>query len=147
MSKEKFIEIVKSQNGMRFKHQGRVLNVGLDCAGLVIASLKECGYDVSDAEAYARNPSYDTFLKYVDENCVKISKKDVQIGDFVIHAFQSEPQHISVVTSIIDNEIEEITHALMTARCVITHYYDEQWIKNTRGFYRFKAFTKENGNG
>ncbi len=44
MKREDFVRVARSYIGTPFHHQGRLPGVGLDCAGVIVCALAECGY-------------------------------------------------------------------------------------------------------
>ena len=143
-TRKNIIEYTKSQIGVKFQHQGRLLNVALDCAGLVVEVYKKAGLNVSDRKGYDHSPSSEQFLETIQENCVKISEDKIQIGDICIFSFGSEPQHVAIISSIDkENNIIKITHSLMSARRIVEHTLDKDWRNKLRGFYVHKELLEQ----
>jgi cell wall-associated NlpC family hydrolase len=135
MKREEFIATARGYTGTPFHHQGRLPGVGLDCAGLVFCALEARGYQVSDVQGYANVPSNGLFASVVLKHCDTINQSDVLPGDLMIFAFESEPQHIAIVTEL--NPVT-ILHSYAQVRKVVENHLDATWQARLRGCYRLK---------
>lgn len=114
--------------GVKFKHQGRN-TAGLDCVGLAIRVLNDCGYAVDDQQGYARNPTG------VLEGAIKaqpsLSKvKECEAGDFLLMRIGREQQHVAIRTD------KGIIHSYETVGKVVEHGFSHAWQRRVSGVYR-----------
>lgn len=121
--------------GTRFHHQGRVLGVGVDCAGVVGMVGVALGLiDIDDIpKAYAKQPNANEMAKVLDEKMERIPVSEAGIGDVLHFAFDRDPQHIGIISDI------GIIHAYAQARQCVEHSLDDTWKARIRGAYRFKG--------
>lgn len=76
-----FAEAAESLHGTRWCRHGRNPNVGLDCAGLVIAAARAAGFDPRDTTDYdPRMPSTDTLREFCELNGVSADVSDCGEG-------------------------------------------------------------------
>lgn len=122
-----------------FHPAGRLIGVGVDCAGLGICVAKELNIKYIDVQGYTQMPARKLFLKTVEEQLDKIDFKDIQIGDFLLFSFLSsrDAHHIAIVTEI-GNRIK-IIHAFNQAGKVVEHDLDEYWKNKMVGAYKFRG--------
>lgn len=140
MNRQQVINEARQWLGTRFKHQGRLKQIGVDCAGLIVGTAQNCGYkNVEDIKDYGHSPDSFTFVNKVKEQMEQIEFKDIKVADVMFFAFETEPQHVSIVTSI--NPLKMI-HSFSVARKVVEHDVDEVWInrfkKSGSLCFRFK---------
>jgi hypothetical protein len=129
------VEAVRKYIDTPFRHQGRLPGVALDCAGVVVCGLRECGCDVSDVKGYGRIPSNGLFIKVIEEQCDPIPFKDIVVGDFLVFSFISDPQHIAIVSSL---DPLLIIHAYSDVKKVVENSVDDFWRARLKGCYRKK---------
>lgn len=90
--------------GVRFKHRGRD-RLGLDCAGLCLASYAEAGVPLPDYRLYGREPHRDGLVRYVSQAAgdpvmvAPIAQDSLCDGDVVILRFVKEPHHMGIIGS------------------------------------------------
>jgi cell wall-associated NlpC family hydrolase len=132
----KLVEVARGMIGTPFKHQGRLPGVGVDCAGLVICALADVGIRIRDVKGYGRLPAHGVFMGLVEESCNRIDQADIQIGDLMVFAFRSEPQHIAIVSCV---DPVRIIHAYSEIGRVVEHGLNDVWRSRLRGCYRVKG--------
>lgn len=84
--------------GTPYRHQGRLIGVGLDCAGVVIHALRAAGVAVVDHAGYPRTP-FDGMLKKMadaEPALIQVSADDMQPGDVLLLRINTAPQHLAV---------------------------------------------------
>ena len=91
----KMLDYAKSMLGTPWHHQGRVPNVGLDCAGLILMSLKDCGLIVNAPIDYARKVDPDVMLKVITDYCDAVEGGMID-GDLIFMTFRHVPQHVGL---------------------------------------------------
>jgi hypothetical protein len=119
--------------GTKFHHQGRLKGVGIDCAGLVIGVAKDLNLTNFDFINYGHLPHADTLERLCDENLEKVSLADMQEGDILLMAFESEPQHLAIKTDI------GIIHSYAQVRRCVEHSLDNVWLSRIKKCYRYRG--------
>ena len=82
-----------------FVHQGRVLGVGMDCAGVVAHAVSAAGLPVNDVFGYTRAPMGGLLKQTLDSHSfvrrIPVSETPVA-GDILLMHFGNEPQHLAI---------------------------------------------------
>jgi cell wall-associated NlpC family hydrolase len=136
MNRTEFIATARSYLGTPFHHQGRLPNVGLDCAGVVVCALQANNYTVEDKRGYGRIPSQGIFSIAVESQCDLIAQEEVQVGDLMMFAFRDEPQHIAIVSGL---NPTMLIHGYQTVNRVVENDLDATWVERLRGCYRLRG--------
>lgn len=136
MTRAEFINAARTYLGTPFHHQGRLPQVGLDCAGVVVCAATQCGFAVEDKYGYGRIPANGIFTTAVLAHCDEISQEYVQAGDLMMFAFRGEPQHIAIVSSI---NPTMLIHAYQDVGRVAENSLDETWQNRLRGCYKLRG--------
>jgi NlpC/P60 family putative phage cell wall peptidase len=130
------VDIARGYLGTPFHHQGRLPNVGLDCAGVVVCALKACGIAVTDVHGYGRIPANGLFMAAVNKHCDRVDLAAVQPGDLLMFRFRDAPQHIAIVSSV---NPTRIIHAYQEVGKVVENSLDAAWTARLVGCYRLKV--------
>lgn len=135
---EKADEIIKAARACidtPFRHQGRVIGVGLDCAGVGIAAAAAVGIEIKDFEGYPGEPFDGMLKKMFDDqpNLVKIGKNDMSPGDVLLMRISSAPQHVAILSH--DNYM---IHSYKNIGRVVEQKIDADWKNKIIAVYRFK---------
>lgn len=119
--------------GTPFRHQGRLLGVGLDCAGVAAHVCGRLGFEPVDAVGYARTPAHGLLESTLDRQpfLVHVVDGERQPGDFLLMRFRGEPQHVAVLAE------ETIIHAYEGVGSCCEHRLDEKWARRIVSVYRF----------
>lgn len=91
------VACARSFLGTKFKHQGRVPNVGLDCVGLLIAVAKVMDFKWTDRRGYARCPDGVTLMHALDEVMDRASEPAVGRVVMFEH-YKGLPYHVGIIT-------------------------------------------------
>jgi cell wall-associated NlpC family hydrolase len=83
--------------GTPFHHQGRLLQVGVDCAGLIIGVARQLEMVAPDfdVEPYPRTPDGHSLMHLVDDNLVRV--QEMRFACVVALRFGNDPQHLGIV--------------------------------------------------
>ncbi|RME63900.1 MAG: peptidase P60 [Alphaproteobacteria bacterium] len=118
--------------GTRFRHQGRLAGVGLDCVGLiahVARTLKLSDYDYLH---YGRLPHAGALQHHLGRaGLVPIAPATALPGDVLLFRFDAAPQHVALKTE------HGMIHAFLLARRVVEHRIDDIWAVRLCAAYRF----------
>lgn len=128
---QKFIDVALGYVGTRYRHQGRVPGIGLDCGGLVVCAAREAGVNVVDMAGYSSLPSALQLVSVMRKNCDEV--REMKPGDILAFAWGAEPQHLAVLISD-----THIVHSHAAARKVVTHRLDAEWRGRMTNIFRFK---------
>lgn len=106
VTRQKILTAAYSLLGIRFLHQGRNPEVGLDCVGVIVEIGKRINYpQIVDAEAYRRVPSASTIRETLLQNCDEIELSEAKPGDiFQMRLHGRKPRHCAVYYS---DEVDE----------------------------------------
>lgn len=136
------IQAARSYVGVPFRHRGRDRN-GIDCGGLIIAALRDLGYDPPDMTIYGREPGKDGLKDYLDHAIgrgARVGMRYAMPGDVALIAFTADvPQHVAIVARhpTAKNGSLSLIHAYGEVGKVVEHGYDLAWRRRTRFLYRF----------
>lgn len=131
--------IVKSARaclGTKFRHQGRIPGVGLDCAGLAVVAMRENGVQVRDLINYGKTP-HDGLLKSVldmQPGLYEIPALDASYGDVLLIRFGKEPTHIAICSGE-----DMIIHAYEPSGFVVEHRIQDEMKSKVVAAYRVKS--------
>lgn len=135
MTPENVIDAARLAIGTPFRHQGRTVGVGLDCAGLLAHVCAALDQPVIEQPGYARRPSGGLLESALDSqpSIVRVLGKP-QSGDFVLMKFETDkaPSHLGVVSG------KTLIHSWAVARKVCEHDFDSEWQRRVVRVYRFK---------
>jgi len=132
---EDIIAAARQCLGTPFRHQGRLLAFGLDCAGVAIHVAREIGAGVIDVSGYGRTPANGQLERSLDSQpCLeRIFLEDRQAGDLLLMRFASEPQHLAIFAG------ETIIHAYEAAGLCCEHRLSGLWASRIVRVYRFRG--------
>jgi cell wall-associated NlpC family hydrolase len=139
-TKQDFIVAARSYIGTKFHHQGRVPNVGLDCAGVVVCAAAACGITLGDIQGYGRQPDGNALFKHCEANGRKVSRAEAQAGDVILMSFERDPQHLAVISEIEGDRIRVI-HAWLQARGTVENDIDQVWMDRIVAIFRLEDLT------
>lgn len=108
--------------GVPWKHQGRD-RLGIDCIGLVVSCLRECGHVPPDRTDYGRDPNGELVAALV-ANCTQVP---MQEGAIALVRYGPELRHVGIIGSGHDGLT--LIHADSHQRRVVEHPIDARWRK------------------
>lgn len=117
-----------------FKHQGRLLGIGVDCLGVLLGVCDQLNIyqEYTDPKDYGRMPSGKLLQTSVEKFLIPVSAINIKMGDVGIFRFQKEPQHIAIFTDI------GIIHAYSEVGKCVEHIYSSPWDTRLVQSYSFK---------
>ncbi|MER2626218.1 MAG: NlpC/P60 family protein [Accumulibacter sp.] len=120
--------------GTPFRHQGRLVAFGLDCAGVAIHVAREIGAGVIDVSGYGRTPAHGQLERSLDSQpCLeRVFLEDRQAGDLLLMRFASDPQHLAICAGA------TIIHAYEAAGKCCEHRLNDLWAARIVRVYRFR---------
>ena len=122
--------------GTPFRHQGRLVAFGLDCAGVAIHVAREIGAGVIDVSGYGRTPAHGQLERSLDSQpCLeRVFLEDRQAGDLLPLLFAGDPQHIAICAG------ETSIHAYEAAGKCCEHRINSLLEALIVRVYRFRGF-------
>jgi len=137
---ELIVSAARACLGTPFRHQGRIVGVGLDCAGVVVEVAKAIGSNPIDVSGYGRVPVNGQLESVLDtqtdlERVLDISTR--RAGDILLLRFSGEPQHLAVLT---DNNT--IVHSYEAVGKCCEHRLSSVWAARIVRVYRFVGVTQ-----
>ena len=121
--------------GTKFRHQGRLIAFGLDCAGVAIHVARQIGAGHLDVSGYGRTPAHGQLEQSLDSQpCLeRVFLEDRKPGDLLLMRFASEPQHLAICAG------ETIIHAYEAAGLCCEHRLSSLWAARIVRVYRFRG--------
>jgi cell wall-associated NlpC family hydrolase len=135
MTADDIVAYARQTIGTRFRHQGRLVGVGMDCVGVAIHVANCCGVDVFEVAGYARTPS-NGLLEWALDNqngLYRVEKNERRPGDVLLMRFAKDPQHVAICAG------ETIIHAYEDAGKCCEHRLSSAWAARIVRVYRFRG--------
>lgn len=135
ITREQFIEELRTWIGTPFHHQGRWKGLGVDCAGLVVGPLVELGImEVlkADNRTYKHKAGHKLLVERLMLIANEIPKEEIKLGDILLFTIYRYPQHVAI-KSYNDNVIH-----VTEDRGVIEEELDDMWKKRFLSSFRLK---------
>ncbi|MCM8624142.1 MAG: NlpC/P60 family protein [Candidatus Accumulibacter sp.] len=123
--------------GTPFRHQGRLVGVGLDCAGVAVHIARVIGVEYVDVQGYGRTPANGQLAQSLDSQpCLEIvpAISGRRPGDLLLMRMARDPQHLAVLT-----DRETILHAYESAGHCCEHRLDRSWRARIVRVYHFRG--------
>lgn len=123
-----------------FKHQGRVVGLGLDCAGVLVHCFQRLSLPYRDEMGYPRNPFDGQLERILDSqpSLRRVDKAEMERGDVLCMRMSRDPQHIAIYLGLIDGH-PYICHGSSEHGKVATHRLDEIWGARIVRAYRLEG--------
>jgi cell wall-associated NlpC family hydrolase len=123
--------------GVRFRHQGRNAELGVDCLGLIIYVAKRLHLRCKngtllfqhDNRSYSKIPDGALLLEHLTRYLVIKPVLEMREGDIALIHYDKNPQHLAIITHY-NNSIplqHGLIHAFAPARKVVEHHLDDSW--------------------
>lgn len=98
MTPESIIAAARECLETPFHHQGRVLGVGMDCAGVLVHTLQRHDLPYVDERGYPRHPYHGLMQRILDSQPAlrRIPRNEIAPGDVLLMRYRSEPQHVVI---------------------------------------------------
>lgn len=129
--------------GVRFRHQGRDAQHGLDCLGLLMIAAERAGVRLAgmapaalDRQDYTSRPDAVALEAQLAQWLVRVDAPEP--GDVLLLNIQGEAQHLALVSDYPVTGQVGMIHAYAPARQVVEHRYDAAWQAATRGVFRLE---------
>jgi cell wall-associated NlpC family hydrolase len=115
--------------GVKFKHQGRRIETGLDCAGLVLCVLRDAGMVTADYTDYNANPCPQRLAEHLSKYADKVPVMECRSGDILLMLAEGEARHLAIHCgdrfTHANRNIGRVTQSRFTdksKRCIVAAY-------------------------
>lgn len=115
---EHFVAVARTYLGTKFKHQGRLRGIAIDCVGLLVCVGRECGLEIEDHLDYDSKPNAAILRAAIERCCDEVTKRDHRTGA-VLPAI-ARPGEI-ILFRLDSEKPETAVHAAMRTPCGILH--------------------------
>ena len=125
-------EAARTFIGVKWQHQGRTV-FGLDCVGLVVASMAACGLPCDDRTDYSHDPDGTLYAHLCD--ALDGPFHWYQPGDVVLVQFSARvPRHVAIVSE--SEHGMTVIHSDSHVGKVSEHLIDDRWHSRIVGAWR-----------
>lgn len=132
--REKFIAEARSYLGVRFRHQGRSRETGVDCAGLVIlAAQAVLGWGEGPRD-YPNRPAESLVFELIRTCARRIPAAEVLPGDVAMMNYSGATTHFAILT-----ESDSLIHATILVRKVVEIPLDDDLRGRVRAWWRLNG--------
>lgn len=123
-----------------FRHQGRVVGLGLDCVGVLVHCAGRLGLPLDDRMGYARNPFDGQLDKALNAQPYlrRVSRADMHAGDVLSMRITKAPQHVAIHAGKINGH-DYIIHGSSEHGKVCMHRLCDIWGARVMHAYRFEG--------
>lgn len=133
-SRTEVINTARTWIGTRWRHQGRVKGIGVDCIGLIVGVARELGLSLFDTTQYRPIPDGVRLRAQCEELMTRVTDREPLPGDVCLMQFKGPPQHLGFVSTL--DGRPSLIHAYVQDRKVVEHYSDlPEWIERVVAFY------------
>lgn len=134
--RHQIVSLARSWVGqVRFRHQGRDPENGLDCAGVVIRIAHDLQLSDFDIVAYPRIPDGRGMKDLLDREMISILRSELLPGDAVLLADNRWPCHLAIVADY--PQSFSLIHSQITAGGVIETRLDDETERRIIACYQF----------
>ena len=131
MTADDIISIARETLGTPFRHQGRVVGLGLDCAGVALYVAGRLGLETVDVVGYGPTPANGQLEETLNAQPCLVEVFDKQPGDILLMRIFQEPQHLAILTG------NTIIHSYANVGICCEHDLDNRWESRIVKAYRF----------
>lgn len=120
--------------GTPFRHQGRMVGRGLDCAGVLEYVSKSVGEAPVDVKGYPRRPDGNLAAALDAQPFLVRVTGAPQSGDFLLFHYEDDahPGHLGICAG------DNLIHAWAHAKKVAEHGFTPEWRRRLVRTYRFR---------
>lgn len=132
--------------GIRWRHQGRNPDRGLDCGGVPDIIATRLGWAHQPIRAYSRYPDGWSLKAYLREEMIEIPRPLLQPADLLLFLNiipGTWPCHVGIVADC--PERLTIIHGDAIEERVVEHGLNETWYAKIAGCFRFREVAQEVG--
>jgi hypothetical protein len=134
ITRQEILDASAKMLGLPFVHQGRSLETGVDCAGLLVVMGQLINYPrIFDVEGYRRVPNSTTIRQTLEQNLDQIPLDEVREGDIYLMRLGSLlPRHVAICWSNASDPVKGVEPKILHAspkgvRVEAIRNYPKQW--------------------
>ncbi len=132
MMRSHIVDVARGYLGVKYRHQGRSRQTGVDCLGLGVCIARDLGVDVNLDEIpadYKRLPDGKTLIAGLDKYLGRV--QTWREGDILLLALNSDwCNHLVIVTPGLCRPFG-IVHAYIMEKRVVEHDLSESWLRGS----------------
>lgn len=121
--------------GTPFLHQGRHIEHGIDCAGLLTCVAYDLGLRDVRVTDYGRLPDAARAKSIIEAHMDPVPFAELAPGDVLSFVIVTEVQHYGLLT---EADPYRFLHAFQTVGRVVEQTLAGPWLRRLRGCYRFR---------
>lgn len=120
---KELIEALRKYVGTPYKHQGRSIETGVDCLGLVASCANDLGIEILDEVDYSTKVDSERLLNGIKAHCTQNFPKTYDVGDLAFMQFSKKagPTHLAIITD------KGIIHSYNRVGEVVEHRLNPVW--------------------
>lgn len=92
---ERLVEAARGWIGVRWRHLGRS-RTGVDCIGLVLLALRDCGVHLPDPAPYPREPQGTRLLRGIEQHARRVST--IEPGNVLLFRLGLYGGHVGIAS-------------------------------------------------
>ena len=142
MQPEAVIDVARKYLGVRFRHQGRSKEEGLDCLGLLICISHDLGLNWQPhlqrkmcERDYSHTPNQAYLKDSLEMFLAPSEARTPQPAEVVLMNVEGRVQHLGVLAQQENNKRLTLIHAYAPTRKVVEHHLNTQWEKAVMARY------------
>lgn len=89
------IPTARTYCGVKWEHQGRNKDVGIDCIGLPVLVARDLGLEVRDVQGYGRTSEGRQLIKELDKSLVRLKPMGRKDGSVLVFQDALMPMHVA----------------------------------------------------
>jgi cell wall-associated NlpC family hydrolase len=127
--------------GTPWRHQGRLVPLGVDCGGLVLWTGRQLGLIDPNFEPppYQESAKWDEFLGHFEAHLDRVDRRAPRAGDVLVFRQFIYPCHCGIMTE--DGGIPMFIHSYRTRDKVVEEVYMSPWVSLTRAVFRYRGLS------
>lgn len=135
MTIQDFIDRARSYLNVRWRHQGRSREEGVDCVGLLWCAATECGLQPEDERHYGMKPGSEPVIRELRKYADEVPVNERRTGDvLLVRVAGEDPQHTLLMTSA-----STVIHASARHRKVVEHALEARMVKQICRVFRLRG--------
>lgn len=134
IERKQIVDAARSYLGAPFVHQGRLREVGIDCAGLLTCVSYDVGLQDVRITEYSRQPDPRRFRELTNEYLRPVDFRSLGPGDILTFSILGAEQHYGLLTEV---NPKRFIHAYESVGRCVEQELTLPWLRRIRGCYRF----------
>jgi cell wall-associated NlpC family hydrolase len=137
------IASARACKGTPFRHQGRLLGIGLDCAGVLLyvgnrhGQTPQPNFKITGYARYPNELEVRHWLRLLMDPVHDLAAR--KFGDTVVIADHGHAVHLGILVPVQFGDGAALIHASERAGGVVEHPLNAAWCRQIRAVYRFRS--------